>query len=230
MKITVFRYNPQTEDEPRYESYEIEHHPHMKIIDALQQINERYGANIAYRSSCRAGQCGSCAVLANRKPVLACRTDVTEGMLLEPLRNFPVIKDLVVATQKSYGKVASLRPYLHRTKKREAKIEKILLKDLKRLEKLKTCIECSSCMSSCPSHTHSKEFAGPMLFRLIARFVHDPRDKLDRLPIAVEEGLYLCTTCGTCREVCPEEIPTNEEIQEMRRLVYEAIKGKLTES
>ena len=222
MKITVFRYNPQEDDEPRYESYEIEHHPHMKIIDALQQVNERYGANIAYRSSCRAGQCGSCAVLANHKPVLACRTDVGDEMLLEPLKNFPVIKDLVVATQKSYRRIASLRPYLHRGRKKADGIERFLAKDLRRLEKLKSCIECSSCLSSCPSHTHSKEFAGPMLFRIIARFVHDPRDDLNRLAIAVEEGLYLCTTCGTCREVCPEEIPTNEEIQEMRRLVYEA--------
>ncbi len=220
MKLTVFRYNPQVDEKPRYESYEVEHHPHMKIIDALQQINERYGANIAYRSSCRAGQCGSCAVLANRKPVLACRTDVEDGMLLEPLKNLPVIKDLAVALQSARPKVASLRPYLHRGGSVPGGVERIELSRLRALEKPKSCIECWCCMSTCPAHTHSKEFAGPALFRLISRFVHDPRDVLDRLGIAVSEGLYLCTTCGTCRAVCPQGIDVTEEIRQLRHRVY----------
>ncbi len=223
MKITVFRYNPQEDNEPHYEEYEIrEYEEHMKIIDALNYINSEYGANIAFRSSCRAGQCGSCAIRANKKPVLACRTDVEDGMLLEPLRNFSVIKDLVVATQMSYPRIRALRPFIHRGTREVEGLEPIMLRDLKRISKLKDCIECYSCMSVCPVVTNTKEFAGPLLFRILARFHHDVRDKLSRLTIAVEEGLYLCTTCGACKVACPESIATNKEIEEMRTLVYES--------
>ncbi len=223
MRITVFRYNPQEDEKPRYEEYVIEHvEEHMKIVDALNYINEQYGANIAFRSSCRAGQCGSCAILVNKKPKLACRTDVEDGMILEPLRNYPVIKDLVVATQLGYPKIRSLRPYLHRGTRGKQSLQPLLLRDFKRMSKLKDCIECFCCMSICPVLENTKEFAGPLPFRVISRFVHDPRDKLDRLPIAVEEGLYLCTTCGACWVVCPEEIPIFKEIVELRELVYES--------
>ncbi|HEQ78134.1 MAG TPA: 4Fe-4S dicluster domain-containing protein [Euryarchaeota archaeon] len=227
MKITVFRYNPQKDNEPRYEDYVIrEYEKHMKIIDALNYVNSEYGANIAFRSSCRAGQCGSCALRANKKPVLACRTDVEDGILLEPLRNFPVIKDLAVATQMSYPRIRALRPFIHRGTKKSDTLEPMLLRDLKRISKLKDCIECYSCMSVCPVFTNTKEFAGPLLFRILARFHHDVRDNLGRLTIAVEEGLYLCTSCGACLVACPEGIDTNKEIEKMQTLVYESSKTK----
>jgi len=221
MNIKVYRFNPLKDKEPYYEEYEVEHREHMKVLDALDYMNRELGANLAYRSSCRAGQCGACAVRANSKPCLACRRDVEEGMVIEPLRNFPVLKDLVVATGKSYPRMSSLRPYLHRGSRRPDKLEALSQEDLERISNLKDCLQCFSCMSACPVVASSREFAGPLLFRLLARFLHDPRETLDRLPIAVEEGLYLCTTCGACYASCPEEIPTNEEILEMRRMVYE---------
>lgn len=228
MKITVFRYNPQEEDEPYYETYEIkETEPHMKILDALNYINEKYGANIAFRSSCRAGQCGSCAILANKRPLLACRADVEDGMVLEPLKNMSVIRDLVTSSEGTYKKIRGLRSYLHRGTEKVDGFEKIGLRVNNKLDKVKSCIECFSCMSGCPVVSRSKEFAGPTLMRLISKFALDPRDRLNRLPIAIEEGLYMCTTCGLCKEVCPQDIPSNKSVEDLREEVfrnYECIK------
>lgn len=225
MKLKVFRYDPAEDEEARYEEYEIPmREEHMKVIDALNLINSSQSAGIAFRSSCRAGQCGSCAVRVNKVPRLACRTDVEEGMVLEPLRNFPVLKDLVVASERRYPRMGTLRPYLHRGSRVQDTLEPIKPEALERISKLKDCILCFSCMSICPVLSKTREFSGPMLFRTIARFLHDPRERLERLPIAVEEGLYLCTTCGACEAVCPEDIATSREIVEMRSMVYGAEK------
>ena len=95
IKVYVSRFNSETDTEPHLECYEIEKTPHMKVLDALQAINEKYDADISFRSSCRAGQCGSCGILFKGNGALACQKEIKDGAIIEPL-NFPVIKDLIV--------------------------------------------------------------------------------------------------------------------------------------
>ena len=96
IKIYVSRFNSETDTEPHLECYEIEKTPHMKVLDALQAINDKYDADISFQSSCRAGQCGSCGILFKGNGALACQKEIKDGAIIEPL-NFPVIKDLIVA-------------------------------------------------------------------------------------------------------------------------------------
>ena len=107
IKVYVSRFNRETDTEPHLECYEIEKTPHMKVLDALQAINEKYDADISFRSSCRAGQCGSCGILFKGNGALACQKEIKDGAIIEPL-NFPVIKDLIVDKSSIEAKVKDL--------------------------------------------------------------------------------------------------------------------------
>lgn len=96
IRIKVFRYNPEQDKKPKYETYKLPANQMSSILDALIHIHEQYSGSLAFRYSCRIGRCGSCTILANKKPVCACRTLVEDGMIIEPLPNFPIIRDLVV--------------------------------------------------------------------------------------------------------------------------------------
>ena len=96
LKIKVFRYDPQVDSEPRYEVYSVDHYDGMRIWRAIDNANEKYKANIAWRLSCREYLCGSCTIMVNGMPRLACKLPVEDGMVLEPLPYFPIVKDLVI--------------------------------------------------------------------------------------------------------------------------------------
>ena len=112
IKVYVSRFDKEVDDEPHMECYEIEKTPHMKVLDALQAINKKYDADISFRSSCRAGQCGSCGILFNGNGALACQKEIKDNARIEPLR-FPVIKDLIVDKSEIEGKVKDLQLNLH---------------------------------------------------------------------------------------------------------------------
>ncbi|NOZ95406.1 MAG: 4Fe-4S dicluster domain-containing protein [Acidobacteria bacterium] len=215
MRVKVFRYDPLRDKKPWYQEFKVDIKERgMKVLGVLDYLNTELGAGIAYRSSCRSGQCGSCAIMINNRPGLACRTPARDRMVLEPLKNFPVIRDLVVSHKSTRERMARLRPFLHRgTQRFTGEIEPISLRKTK-FKELKDCIECYSCLGGCPVKESDDNYAGPTLMRLIARFELDPRDGADRLAMAVEEGLYKCTTCGKCTVVCPEGFRIHEDVIE----------------
>jgi len=220
IKIKVLRYNPQEDKIPHFETYEVEKTEKMKVLDALDYINEKYKANIAYRSSCRAGQCGSCALKVNGEVKLACKAEVEDKMTIEPL-DFDVIKDLVVDRSKIDQKMKEMHLYLEAE---DTQNNQMCLKVLKPEEysdskKLRSCIECYSCLSACPVIKEAEEFAGPYFMRYISKFALDPRDNADRAKTGFDEGLYCCTTCGKCKEICPKEIsPVGGAIEKLREI------------
>ncbi len=112
IKVYVSRFDKKVDSEPHMECYEIEKTPQMKVLDALQAINEKYDADISFRSSCRAGQCGSCGILFNGNGALACQKEIKDNARIEPLR-FPVIKDLIVDKSGIENKVKDLQLNLH---------------------------------------------------------------------------------------------------------------------
>ncbi|MBR7050698.1 MAG: succinate dehydrogenase/fumarate reductase iron-sulfur subunit, partial [Methanobrevibacter sp.] len=149
IKVYVSRFDRETDAEPHLECYEIEQTPHMKVLDALQAINEKYDADISFRSSCRAGQCGSCGILFNGNGVLACQKEIKDGAIIEPLK-FPVIKDLVVDKSSIEAKVKDLELSLQCDHSREELDTSITKEDSKETKKVRSCIECYSCYSTCP--------------------------------------------------------------------------------
>jgi fumarate reductase (CoM/CoB) subunit B len=207
INVKVFRYDPSRDDEPYFEDYMIEKEEKMKVLDALNYINENYDANIAYRCSCRAGQCGSCALKLNGEVVLACKAEIEDGSVIEPL-NFEIIKDLVVNRKEIEDKVKEMGLFIKRISKNEESPEIIKPEEYKDSRELRQCIECFSCLSACPVIKETSEFAGPYFIRYLSKFALDPRDEKDRAKQGFSEGLYCCTSCGKCAEICPKEIST----------------------
>jgi len=219
IKVQVLRFNPLKDDKPHLETYEIYKKEKMKVLDALNDINEKYNAQISYRCSCRAGQCGSCALKVNGETVLACKEEIKDGDVLEPL-DFQVIKDLVVDRTPIDSRIKELNLFIEDCNVYTCPAV-IDPEELENSKKLRSCIECLSCLSACPVIQETEEFAGPYFMRYLSKFALDPRDCADRAQTGFDEGLYCCTSCGKCVEVCPKEINTfGGAIEKLREIAY----------
>lgn len=225
--VNVSRFNKEKDLKPYFESYEIEKTQGMKLLDALQAINDKYDADISFRSSCRAGQCGSCGVKYNGEGVLACQQEVEDNCKIEAA-DFPIIKDLIVDRSSVNEKVQSLNLYCSQEHSDELN-ETMTNSQLKDTKKVRSCIECYSCLNSCPVVKYfEEEFDGPFYLRYLSKFNFDPRDIDDRISESLEEGLYKCTSCGKCMEVCPKNINTfGDAIEKLRAIACSEGKGPL---
>ena len=228
IKVYVSRFDREVDTEPHIECYEINKTPGMKVLDALKAINIKYDADISYRESCLAGQCGSCAIKFNGNGALACQQEIKDGVLIEPL-NFPVIKDLIVDKSEIEQKIKDLHLSLSPEPCDECLNENITKDDIKDTKKVRGCIECHSCLSTCPVVTYFRdEYGGPYIMRYLAKFDNDPRDLDDRLKESLKEGLFKCTSCGKCQAVCPKDICTfGDAIVKFREEACKVGKGPL---
>ena len=199
----------------------------MKVLDALNYINQHHNANIAYRCSCRAGQCGSCALKVNGEMALACKREIKDGDVIEPL-DLPVIKDLVVDRGEVDDKIKEMGLFLENECEIAECPATIKPKELANTKKLRSCIDCYSCLSACPVLKVNEEFAGPYFMRYLSKFAMDPRDCADRAEEGFDEGLYCCTSCSKCVEVCPKEINTfGGAIEKLREIACQEGIGPL---
>lgn len=219
--VKVFRYNPALDDKPCYQTYKVPYEEGMVVLDALNYVHSKLDGTLAYRSACRAGQCGSCAVIINGKPGVACRTKIEKGQTLNisPLLQFPVVKDLVVDLEKGLRRMRKIRPYVER--RASAKRPEIISKEqIEQVKAVRDCIECWACISACPVVAEAwYEFSGPLIHRQLARLAMDHRDIEDRVKMAFLEGLYDCTTCRACVTVCPKKIDIPRKVIEKMRVL-----------
>ena len=230
IKVYVSRFDREVDSEPHLECYEIEQTPQMKVLDAINAINEKYDADISIRSSCRAGQCGSCGILFNGNGALACQKDIKDGAIIEP-QNFPVIKDLIVDKSQIEQEVKDLQLSLNPQRHDDDLNENLTPENIKNTKKVRSCIECYSCFATCPVIKFIKtKFGGPYIMRYLSKFESDPRDEFDRLDESLKEGLYKCTSCGKCKAVCPKDINTfGDAIERLREIACKEGKGPLPE-
>lgn len=206
MKVKIQKFNPSVDAEPSFSEYEIEHREHMTLLEALVLINDTIEP-IAFDYSCRGRVCGRCAMALNGTPCLACVTLVdTDGKNeVTPLPGFPVVRDLVVDKTKITDKVSRI---LARQRAFDLALDEVKAPvdpDLyKKLAPLEYCARCGVCMAACPvvQMKGTKAFIGPTGMIAIANRFYDPYDQGDRVVEAVQNGLWSCTECGICDEVC----------------------------
>lgn len=219
--VTIRRYDPEGRGSCEV-TYEVPFEPGMTVLETLRYIYENYDGSLAFNYGCRYGRCGTCAVMVNGRPSLICRDGSLKEMKIEPLYNFPVVKDLVIDRSEFDTRLNKIRPWLHRRLKPSSNPEVLDPKDFDDFRVVSRCIECLSCLTVCPVFTAGKyEYGGPSLHVSLARHILDPRDELNRIPMAFSEGLFNCTECGRCQEVCPSKINIPRQvIEKVRELAF----------
>jgi succinate dehydrogenase/fumarate reductase iron-sulfur protein len=215
-QIHILRFNPETDRQPHWESYPVPHVKTMTVMEALENLWDQ-GEYIAFRSNCKEFTCGSCSMIINGKPRLACDTLLEDGMKLEPLTRYPVIRDLVVDTGRVNEKLAEMK-YWPVTD--EASEELVVTPKVREaFDSIYTrCIECYCCLDACvASSSPESEFDGPMYTLLLARAKHHPLDEMDRVKQASERGIWSCVSCLECVNVCPVNLKPATEVRKFRR-------------
>jgi len=229
IRLHILRHNPaDPASVPHLQTFEVEQSDGMTLFMALGEIREKLDPSLQFDFVCRAGICGSCAMVVNGRPTLACRTltrDVGPEVTLAPLPFFELIGDLSVNTGKWMRSLSErLEAWCH------VEEEKI---DLRRIEapmdpdladeifELDRCIECGCCVAACGTARMRKDFVGAIGINKIARFRLDPRDKRSDADfyevIGDDDGIFGCMSLLGCEDVCPKHLPLQTQIAFIRR-------------
>ncbi|MCH7515128.1 MAG: succinate dehydrogenase/fumarate reductase iron-sulfur subunit [Bacteroidetes bacterium] len=219
--LEVFRYKPDENTEPFFQNYEIPLKKEWVILDALNYVKDHLEGTLSYRWSCRMGVCGSCGMMVNGKPVLTCNTFVEKfspgPIRIEPLENFPVVRDLVIEMSDFLDKLKSVKPWIIRDDldlvEEEYRQTPDQLSDYKQYS---MCINCMLCYSACPVYGLEPEFVGPAAIALAQRYNMDNRDQgnKERMEaLSDDTGMWHCTFVGDCSAVCPENVDPAGAIQ-----------------
>ncbi len=229
LTINVLRYNPQEPSRaPRMQTYGLEEVDGMTLFIALNEIREKQDPSLQFDFVCRAGICGSCAMVINGRPTLACRTltrNLGPDITLAPLPFFELIGDLSVNTGKwMRGMSERLRGWLHMKDPNPdlRRIEERMDPDLAdRIYELDRCIECGCCVAACGTARMRKDFVGAVGLNRVARFRLDPRDARTDDDfydvIGGDDGVFGCMSLLACHDVCPKDLPLSTQIAFMRR-------------
>ena len=245
MRLKVFRHRPGMA-EPRYDTFEIEATPGMTVLSALFLVQENFDDSLAFRYSCRGAVCGSCAMLINKVPRLACRTQVMslladeqkislsgypaiggtvswdskEEVLVEPLPHLPVICDLVVDMTRFFAFYRDIDPVFRPLDPDPEKERLMDPSSVRELELYTNCILCGACFAACPVDAKNPHFSGPAALAALYRFCIDPREgrRIERLNAAdTPDGWWGCEFHANCRQVCPRGVPPIVAIGEARQ-------------
>ncbi|MBX6351494.1 MAG: succinate dehydrogenase iron-sulfur subunit [Clostridia bacterium] len=233
MEVTlrVFRFNPETDERPRWQEYRVTVEDYATVLDALIEVRESVDETLALRCSCRSHICGSCAMRINRRSGLACKTKVREvadadGVVtVEPMATMRVIKDLVVDLEPFFDKVRAVEPYLQPAGPPPEREYIASHEDMENVKGAQACILCGACVSACTVMEVDGSFLGPTALAKAWRFVADPRDAADEKRLTALSGpggIWDCTHCFMCVEVCPKGVAPMERILDLRRRAMEA--------
>ncbi len=227
MEVTfsIRRYNPEAEaPAPYWSDYTLEVDRFTTVLDGLIKIREEIDGSLALRCSCRSAICGSCAMRINGHAALACKVRVSdifhgEAVTVEPAGNMGVIKDLVVDMTPFWDKIKAVDPWLQ-PKGPEPEAEYLAPnEDMLHLAGVMDCIMCGACVSDCTVLEVDPKFLGPAALAKAYRFVADPRDDQDdaRLDaLSQYAGIWDCTRCYECVEVCPKGVAPMDRIMALR--------------
>ncbi len=232
----VQRYNPEKDSKPYLQQFTVPSSRGMTVLDGLIYIKENLDSTLTFRTSCRMAICGSCGMLINNYPHLACHTQIEEfhssKLTIRPLPNLPIIKDLVVDLTPFFAIHKSIKPFIIRSD--DAEMENPTNEFIQSPQALESllqftyCVKCGICFSACPTSASDKLFLGPQALAQCYRYCADTRDagEQERFPIVdTDHGVWHCHLAGACSEACPKGLDPALAIQLLkRRLVSRALR------
>ena len=222
IRLQVARYRPEQQSEITFDEYEIPCPKDWVVLDGLNHVKDRLDGTLSYRWSCRMGICGSCGMTVNGEPKLTCATflaDYAPGPVrVEPLRNFPVIRDLVVDIGDFMRKLVRVKPWIVRQVEKPLSEGEYLQTpaEMEEYKQFSMCINCMLCYAACPIYGLDPKFIGPAAIALAQRYNLDNRDEgaAERMEVLSEhEGIWGCTFVGECTKVCPKHVDPAGAIQ-----------------
>jgi succinate dehydrogenase / fumarate reductase iron-sulfur subunit len=244
--LKVRRYQPESGEGPYWEEFNVDLDPSLSVLDGILQVKDRDDGSLSVRCSCRAAICGSCGMKINGQSGLGCKTQIGEAqelaekkasvgsgstdgtppIVVEPMGNMPVVKDLITDMESTHWeKIRRVTPWLlphGEPPEREYIVEPESMIDI---TQSMACIQCGACVSSCLSMEADPDFIGPAALAKAYRFVGDPRDgeAVERLHDLAEDphGIYDCTHCFSCVDACPKGVAPMDQIMRLRRKASE---------
>ncbi len=223
--MVVTRYRPGEDQEPVTQSFSIPYHDDWVVLDALQYVKDHIDGTLSFRWSCHMGVCGSCGMMVNGTPKLTCAAFLRDyypaEVRVEPLSNFPVVRDLVVDIEDFMHKLQEVKPYIIREDLEAAPIGfghefRQTPEQLEDYKQFGMCINCMLCYAACPVYGMEPRFLGPAAIALAHRYNMDSRDqgRDQRMSlVASSEGIWECTFVGECSVVCPKNVDPAAAIQ-----------------
>ncbi len=222
--IVVTRFDPDKDEVPKTQSYEIPVQDDWKVLEALNYIKDNVDPTLSHRWSCRMAVCGSCGMNVNGEPKLTCKDPISSyGDTIEvaPLANFPVVRDLVVELEGFMDKFKAVKPWIIAAKERAAEegTHRQSPDELADFKSFSMCINCMLCYSACPVVSNEPDFLGPAALALGHRYNQDSRDEGadERNEIFRDEGgIFSCSYANECTEVCPKGVNPSGAIQQAK--------------
>lgn len=224
--LRISRYNPKINNESKFDEFKIPYQRWTTVLDAILEVKKHLDHSVAVRYSCRQASCGSCGMKINGRPALACFTKISElnsdVITIEPMNNFPIIRDLVVGFERMFSTHKKIKPYIiNEVSEINPGTTEFLQtpEDVEKYIQFSNCIKCGLCNSVCPTMATDSSFVGPQALAQAYRYVADNRDKGkdDRLKIIDDShGIFRCHFAGSCSQVCPKGVDPAMGIQLLR--------------
>lgn len=215
MAITKFKIWRGDKERGEFQEYQTDVTEGMVVLDSVHQIQAEGAGDLAVRWNCKAGKCGSCSAEVNGKPRLMCMTrmsdlDTSEPVTIEPMRAFPIVKDLVTDVSWNYRVKKKIKPFKPRKPDNADGTWTMHQQDVERIQEFRKCIECFLCQDVCHvlrDHHKHEEFIGPRYYVYTAALEMHPLDTEDRIPeLRQTQGIGYCNITKCCTKVCPEHI------------------------
>ena len=230
--FNIRRFNPEVDEEARWESFEVDMYSTDRVLDALHRIKWDQDGTLSFRRSCAHGICGSDAMRINGRNRLACKTlikdlDITQPVFVEAIKGLPLEKDLIVDMEPFFAAYREVQPFLVANSTPEPGKERIQdIASRERFDDTTTCILCAACTTSCPVFWTDGQYFGPAAIVNAHRFIFDSRDDNAKVRLDIlndKEGVWRCRTTFNCTDACPRGIQVTQAIAEVKQAV---LRGK----